>query len=217
MTTATKRNTNSRVVFWILAALVALTAVYMTLVVKTVPRSVDSSKVGPFPALVDQLVAFHQNPPAPGHDGKVWDKDAVSAVMQSLTPYEGLAMKRAGVDYELVTVSSTTLNERPLLMMRMKNPEGQAFTLSMFPIAKRHFPKTRSFVHKSAWFFQYGKDLEGAPQPLQNEIPALKGQNLNLIATNYGSDYYLLLTGEAPAQDLAKWLFAATTIFSPKK
>ncbi|WP_218110243.1 hypothetical protein, partial [Oligoflexus tunisiensis] len=86
-----------------------------------------------------------------------------------------------------------------------------------YPIAKRHFPKTRSFVYKSAWFFQYGKDLEGAPKPLQNEIPALKGQGINLIATNYGSDYYLLLAGEAPALDLAKWLFAATTIFSPKK
>ncbi len=217
MNAATKKTYNSRVVFWIIAALMALTAVYMTIVIKKVPRTIESSKVGPFPGLVDQLIAFHINPPAPGHDGKTWDKDAVNEVMAKLTPYEGLALKRAAVAYELQTATSTILNERPLLMVRLKHPEGEMFTLGMFPISKRHFPKTRSFVHKDAWFFQYGKDLEGAPTALQNEIPALKGHNVNLIATNYGNDYYLLLVGEATSKDLAKRLFEATTVFSPKK
>lgn len=217
MNTTTKKTYTSRTVFWILAVLVALTAVYMTIVIKKVPRSVESSKVGPFPALVQHITDFHKNPPAAGQDGKTWDKDAVNVVMQQLTPYEGLALKRASVNYELLTVSSTTLDERPLLQLRLKHPEGQQFTLSMFPIAKRHFPKTRSFVHKDAWFFQYGKDLEGSPMALQTEIPALKGQDVNLIATNYGNDYYLLLMGEASAKELAKWLFEATTVFSPKK
>jgi hypothetical protein len=217
MNATTKKTYNARVVFWILAALMALTAVYMTIVIKKVPRSVESSKIGPFPALVETFVAFHKNPPAVGHDGKTWDKEAVSAVMQQLTPYEGLAMKRAAVNYELLNVTQTTLDERPLLMMRLKHPEGAQFSLAMFAIAKRHFPKTRSFVHKDAWFFQYGKDLEGSPMALQTEIPALKGQNENLIATNYGNDYYLLLIGESSAKDLAKWLFESTTVFSPKK
>jgi hypothetical protein len=217
MNATTKKTYNSRVVFWILAALMALTAIYMTIVIKKVPRSVESSKIGPFPALVEKFVDFHKNPPAPGHDGKTWDKEAVNAVMKQLTPYEGLAMKRAAVKYELLNVNQATLDERPLLMMRLKHPEGAQFSLAMFPIAKRHFPKTRSFVHKDAWFFQYGKDLEGSPVALQTEIPPLKGQNENLIATNYGNDYYLLLIGESSAKDLARWLFESTTVFSPKK
>jgi hypothetical protein len=213
----TKKTHNARVVFWILAALVALTAVYMTIVIKKVPRSVQSSKAGPFSSLVEQIMAFHGNPPAPGHDGKTWDKEAVNAVMQQLTPYEGLALKRAAVNYALLSVSQTTLNEYPLLMMRLKHPEGQEFSLAMFSIAKRHFPKTPSFVHKNAWFLQYGRDLEGTPTTLHSDIPALKGKDVNLIATNYGNDYYLLLMGDVPAKDLARWLFEATTVFSPKK
>jgi hypothetical protein len=213
----TKKTYSSRFVFWIIASLMALTAVYMTIVIKTVPRTVESSKIGPFPDLVERIIAFEREAPNLVQGDKVWNRDAVNAVMAELTPYEGLALKRAAVNFELLGASSTRLDERTLLLVRLKHPEGSIFTLGMYPIAKRHFPKTRSFVHKDAWFFQYGKDLEGSPTPLPAEIPALKGQNLNLIATNYGNDYYLMLLGDAPAKDLAKWLFEATTVFSPKK
>ncbi len=212
-----KKTYNSAFVFWIIGSLMALSAVYMTIVIKTVPRTVESSKAGPFPQLVEQLIEFSVNPPIPGHDGKTWDKDAVNLVMAELAPYEGLAMKRAAVNYELLTVSQTKLDDRHFLQMRFKHPSGAFFSFSMIPIAKRHFPKTRSFVHKDAWFFQYGKDIVGSDAPPQSVLPNLISHNLNMIATNYGNDYYLILTGEAPAKDLAKWLFEVTTIFSPRK
>lgn len=213
----TKKTYNSRFVFGIMAALMAMTAVYMTIVIKKVPRTVESSKIGPFPALIDQIVDFSLNAPGLVQDGKTWDRDAVNAKMAELVPYEGFALKRASVNYEVLGARLTMLDERPLFQVRLKHPEGHLFTLSLFAIAKRHFPKTRSFVHKDAWFFQYGRDQESSPEAVHPDVPALQGKNLNMIATNYGNDYYLLMTGDAPAKDLAKWLFEATTIFSPKK
>ncbi len=212
-----KKTYSSRFVFIIMGVLMALAAAYMAVVIKKAPRTVESSKVGPFPELMDHLLEFHKNPSLMAEDGKVWDKESVSAVMAELTPYEGLAMKRSAEDFTLLAASKIVLDGRPLLQISLKHPEGKIFSLSMYPIAKRHFPKTRSFVYKDAWFFQYGKDLEGSPAPKESALPLLVNQDLNLIATNYGNDYYLMVMGDAPAQDLAKWLFAATTIFSPRK
>ncbi len=214
----TKKADNSKIVFGIMILLMILTAVYMSFVIKTVPRTVESSKVGPFPELLEAVIAFHQQEGLEAGQPSL-DRDAVNAELQRLVPYEGLALKRKSAEsYQLLAATTSRLVERELLQVKLKHPEGTVFSVSVFPISKRHFPKTRSFVYKDSWLFQYGKDLVGAENlPETAHIASLEKAGLNLIATNYGNDYYILLTGDAPADAMAKWLFEATTIFSPRK
>lgn len=214
---ASEKRYNSRFVFVILVLLMLLSAAYMTFVIKTVPRSVESSRVGPFPELLREIIAFSDRAPALALNAKPLDREAINAVMQRLVPYEGLALKRGAEDFEIISAVEQSLDGRPLLQLRLRHPKGAFFTLSLFAIAKRHFPKTPSFVYKDAWFFQYGKDLAGAPKPLQGALPELMSRGWNMVAANYGNDFYLLVVGEAAPRELATWLFEATTIFSPRK
>lgn len=192
-------------------ALMAAMFVYMCFVIKAVPKTSENSKAGSFAILVEDLIAAREAPVVPTNP-----EEALPAINERLlhfVPQGGLKVAPFQ-EWKLRDWKETSVNGRPLLTMRLVDSQGRDILLGLFALAKRHFPKTGGFSHKDAWFFTYGRDHDEAQIPAhKKEVDQLRDKGLNLVVTNYGNDYFLLMLSSLDSHELAELLFSLTTIY----
>lgn len=192
-------------------ALMAAMAVYMCFVIITVPKTPENSKAGLFAELVDDLMALREAPLRPTTRDEALP--AINARLLHYVPQGGLEIAPLH-DWRLLDWQESSVHGRPLLTLRLADVQGRELMLGLFALAKRHFPKTGGFSHKDAWFFTYGKDHDVAQIPAHKaELDQLRKKGLNLVVTNYGNDYFLLMLSPMDSRELAEKLFSLTTIY----
>ena len=181
---------------------------YGAWVIKVVPKSTANSKAGLFAQMVDQLIASHEAPL--NSDGKAFDFDAFNQQVKHSLPFGAFTLKESPIWKE---AAQLPVGSRTLLLARA-NLDGEIWTIGLFPLAKRHFPKTSGFSYRDGWFFTYGVENSQAQIGIhQLEVEALRRKGLNLVVMNYGNDFYLLSLSRALAREQAIRLFDKTTIF----
>lgn len=215
------RKTSLKVVLWAFAISVLATTVYMAAIIKTVPKTVSNSKAGIFAELADHLLQVYET-----GNGLVEAKgfDFINSTVQEKFRESPVAL-RPGQNWVLKSWADSTIHGRPLLLAFYDSTKvaGEKLLLALVPISKRNFPRTGGFSYKEAWFFTFGKDYtsKGAiaafpKKQLEehlNEMKKFEEKSLNLVATNYGNDFYIVMLSGADSKALARDLFDLSTIF----
>ncbi|RZA17623.1 MAG: hypothetical protein EOP10_22415 [Proteobacteria bacterium] len=199
----------------------AATAGYMAYIIKAVPKTVSNSKAGIFAELSERLLHVYETDeglsPASGFE-------SLNRVLREKFR-ESPVQLRESPQWTLRSWSDATLHGRPLLLARYDRADGSGtkLLLGFVPISKRNFPRTGGFSYKDAWFFTFGKDYTAptadAAYPKKQvavhleEMKRFEERGLNLVATNYGNDFYILLLSSAESKGLGRDLFLMSTIF----
>lgn len=215
------RTTSLKAIVWAFVVCMAVTAVYMIAIIKTVPKTVSNSKAGIFAELSDHLLKVYETEeglaPAQGFE-------AMNEVLREKFRESPIALRPSSA-WVLKSWADSTLHGRPLLLVRYDSTREaqQKLLLGLVPMSKRNFPRTGGFSYKDAWFFTFGKDYtaptaEAAYPNKQlevhlNEMKKFEDRGLNLVATNYGNDFYIILLSSADSKTLARDLFEMSTIF----
>lgn len=210
-----------KIVIWAFVLGMAATAAYLSWMIKVVPKTVSNSKAGIFAELSTRFLEVYET-----------DKGLVEAtgfepiniVLKEKFQESPVAL-RPGPNWILKSWSDSTIHGRPLLLARYDSTrvEGEKLLIGFVAISKRNFPRTGGFNYKDAWFFTFGKDYTApaadAAYPKKqveahlSEMKKYEELGLNLVATNYGNDFYILMLSHAESKGLAKDLFEMSTIF----
>ncbi len=215
------RTVSLKVIVWSFVLCMAATAAYMTWVIKAVPRTVSNSKAGIFAELVEDLLDVYEHETnlvlAPSFE-------PINELIKEKFKESPLALRPAP-RWILRSWADASVHGRPMLLVRYDSTDGMSkkLLLALVPISKRNFPRTGGFSYKDAWFFTFGRDY---PAPAADaafpkkqleshlsEISKLEQEGLNLVATNYGNDFYIVMLSSLDSKELAKDLFLMSTIF----
>ena len=206
-------------IVWVISLCMAATAVYMAFIIKAVPKTVSNSKAGLFAELVDTMLMTYET-----GQGLVPTTD-YAAINDTLKQKfrESPWSLRASPAWRLDAWSDAAVHQRPLLLARYHDAQNRVLLLGFIPISKRNFPRTGGFSFRDAWFFTFGHDYTGAQAkaafpdrqvPIHlEEVEKIENKGLNLVATNYGNDYYILMLSSADSKELGKGLFSMSTIY----
>jgi len=213
-----KTYTLTAIVWAIVIAMIA-TAIYMAFIIKTVPKTVSNSKAGIFAELVDHLLVVHES-----GVGLVPASDyaPINTTLKAKFRESPWAL-RASKTWQLESWNDGEIHDRPLLLVQYRDQDNHKLLLGVIPISKRNFPRTGGFSHKDAWFFTFGKDYtkaqaEAAYPTKQvashlDEVTKLESKGLNLVATNYGNDFYILMLSPVDSKQLGSDLFEMSSIY----
>jgi hypothetical protein len=208
-----------KLIVWVIVLSMAVTAAYMAFIIKAVPKTVSNSKAGIFAEMVDHLLLVYDT----GASLKeTTDYAEVNATLSKKFGESPWGLRSSDV-WTLDAWSDATVHDRPLLLVRYHDAEGHKVLLAVVPISKRNFPRTGGFSHKDAWFFTFGKDYTTAqaeaafpskqvPDHLA-EVTKLENLGLNLVATNYGNDFFILMLSNVDSKELGNQLFKMSSIF----
>ncbi len=195
------------------------TAVYMLVIIRNVPKTVSNSKAGIFAELVDQLLEINEKgagllPTA--------DYAVVNAALKQKFRESPWSL-RASKTWQLDAWADSSIHDRPLLLAHYHDAENHKLLLGIIPISKRNFPRSGGFSHKDAWFMTFGKDYtktqadaafpEKQVASHLDEVMKLEARGLNLVATNYGNDFFILMLSSVDSKDLGAQLFEMSSIF----
>ena len=213
MSTAEAKKSNATFYKIMIAIALGMLAMglYMAYVIKAVPKTVANSKAGLFAEFVeDQLKAFSEEPQAQDNPASYEGINAIITQHFSESPWALQNNDRWQLtDYQLGNVHG-----RSVLHAHYRDAEGERLLLSVVAMPKRNFPKTGGFGYKDAWFFTFGKDHGEAQLPDHVEgVKALQAKGLNLVATNYGNDFYIVLLSAKDSKELARDLYAMSNIY----
>ncbi|RYZ59069.1 MAG: hypothetical protein EOP07_05150 [Proteobacteria bacterium] len=208
-----------KLIVWVIALSMAATAVYMAFIIKAVPKTISNSKAGIFAEMVDHLLVVYKSGDTLQ---ETTDYAPINATLSKKFGESPWGLRSSDV-WTLDAWSDASVHERPLLLVRYHDAEGRKLLLGVVPISKRNFPRTGGFSHKDAWFFTFGKDYTTAqaeaafpskqvPDHLA-EVTKLENLGLNLVATNYGNDFFILMLSNADSKELGNQLFKMSSIF----
>lgn len=215
------RTVSLRLFIWTLILCIAATAAYMTWIIRAVPKTVSNSKAGIFAELSERFLEVYATgkglAEAPAFD-------PINVVLKEKFRESPVALRPTST-WILESWADTTIHGRPLLLVRYASnaTAGETLLVGFVAISKRNFPRTGGFSYKDAWFFTFGKDYTApaadAAYPKKQveahlvEMKKFEQLGLNLVATNYGNDFYILMLSQAKSKGLAKDLFEMSTIF----
>ena len=216
---APRKTVSLKPILWATGLAMLATAIYMAFIIRAVPKTVSNSKAGIFAELVDHLLVVYKDGESlqPGTDYRPLNDVLQKKFRES--PW-GL---RAASDWQLDAWADSKIHDRPLLLARYHDAQNRKLLVGFVPISKRNFPRTGGFSHKDAWFFTFGKDYTTAQAEAAfpakqvashlDEVAKLEKEGLNLVATNYGNDFYILMLSTADSKEMAAQLFAMSSIF----
>lgn len=206
-------------IIWAIVICMIATAIYMAFIIKTVPKTVSNSKAGIFAELVDHLLVVYKS------------GESLQPVTEYAPLNETLKQKfrespwglRPSSEWQLDSWADTKVHDRPLLLAQYHNAENQKLLIGFVPISKRNFPRTGGFSYKDAWFFTFGKDYTKAQAEAAfpakqvvahlEEVTKLEALGLNLVATNYGNDFFILMLSSVDSKAMATQLFLMSSIY----
>ncbi|MBC7658398.1 MAG: hypothetical protein H7249_01675 [Chitinophagaceae bacterium] len=213
------KTTSLKTIMIFITVCMVLTAVYMTFIIKAVPKTVSNSKAGLFAELVDDLLLTYET-------GKgltpTTDYAALNTTLKAKFKESPWGL-RGSPAWQLDAWSDASVHQRPFLLARYHDAQGRILLLGFIPISKRNFPRTGGFSYKDAWFFTFGRDYNGtqaeAAFPAHQvavhleEVEKIEKKGLNLVATNYGNDFYILMLSTADSKQLGRDLFVMSSIY----
>ncbi len=218
---ARSRTVGIKTIIWSFVISMAVTAAYMIWIIKAVPRTVSNSKAGIFAELTEDLLDVYENETnlilAPSFE-------PINQLIQEKFRESPVALRPAP-RWILRSWADASVHGRPLLLVRYDSTDAMSkkLLLAIVPISKRNFPRTGGFSYKDAWFFTFGRDYPApaAEAAFPNkqlpshlaEIKRIEERGLNLVATNYGNDFYIVMLSDLDSKELAKDLFAMSTIY----
>lgn len=220
-TLARSRTVSLKPIVWAVLLACAATAAYMIWIVKAVPKTISNSKAGIFAELSERLLDVYE---AETDLVLAINFDPINEILREKFGESPVELRPAS-GWILRSWSDSSIHGRPLLLVRYDSTTtmGEKLLVAFVPISKRNFPRTGGFSYKDAWFFTFGKDYTApaadAAFPKKqvdahlSEMKKFEQRGLNLVATNYGNDFYILMLSSRDSKDLALDLFQLSTIF----